>query len=100
MPYSTVYHTLLKLAADPKSELFIAEIAKDGATRFFQRGGAAHRAEFWRGVNGIRTFTVRGTLAAECYEAGKYVRKHGVEPAASAIPIDPMTGRPLKTAPK
>lgn len=67
--YQSVYDALLACATDPTSELFVEH---DGALH--RRTGAAHRCEFWAGLDGARSFAARGSLARACYEAGQRAR--------------------------
>jgi hypothetical protein len=72
-----MYDTMLRLAADPTSELYY-----EG----HQRTGAGHRAAFWDGYNGMvrSPHIIPGTLSGACGAAGRAFRKQhdraGIKP--------------------
>jgi hypothetical protein len=83
-----LYAALLRVAQDPCSELFT--VREDVV---FRRDGAAHRNAFWAGLDGRPMAMERTSQAAVCYRAGRDARLLGLQPACSAIPVNPATGR-------
>lgn len=77
-----MYDTMLKLAADPNSELYY-----NGA----QHRGAGHRCAFWDGFDGTRVNANAGepqSMSRACYQAGKewakQCKKNGTPPPMPA----------------
>lgn len=92
-----IYDAMIAAASDPRGELFIVWGPSEGPYEFYARTGGAHRVEFWRGFDGIDTCAAdKSSLAYACWLAGRDARKRGIEPAASAGRIDPMTGRAIR----
>jgi hypothetical protein len=82
-----MYDTMMRLAADPASELY-----HEG----HQRSGAGHRAAFWDGYNSVTPtpHVIPGTFSAACFAAGRDFRKAQDKAGAPAVPsVSPVTGR-------
>lgn len=74
-----MYAAMLKLAAEPCSELY-----HEGR----QRSGAGHRAAFWDGYNGVKKtpHVIPGTFSAACAAAGRDFRRQ--QDKAGATPAE------------
>lgn len=79
-----IYESMLKLAADPNSELYY---------QGEQRRGAGHRSAFWDGYSGKFTFTgpkrsahvIPGSMSAACFMAGReFARSTTTQPQGPA----------------
>lgn len=114
-----LYETMLSLAADPKSELYVQQ---DGPQKGAKRRGAGHRAAFWDGYatdpkrsdgqpwkfdyTGPKrsAHVIPGTMSAACFMAGREWAKREMAAYYSARRLEDKatkrSARPVRKAPK